>query len=154
MHRRLVVLGVFAVLAVPGGRAGAQSPSPAPTPAMVPGPSPVTISACVISRRPRYRNRTNPYPLPVTGGLQIGFVNRGTSAAKEIRFRVDYRGESEVITDAGTFAPGALFSHSFENFSDYAYLGPTPNVCAVVMVRFADGTVWNGITRGQIRRPL
>jgi hypothetical protein len=153
---RLALAGAIAALAVPAIPAPAQDLTPPlePSPAALAEAAPVTISACSITRRPRYRNMTYPYPLPVTGGLRIAFVNRGTSAAKEIHFRVDYRGESEVISDSGNFAPTTLASHSFENFSDYAYLGPTPNLCAVIFVRFADGTVWNGVPRGQLRRPL
>ncbi|HTJ27275.1 MAG TPA: hypothetical protein VMA36_14030 [Candidatus Limnocylindria bacterium] len=151
MFRLLVVCAAVAAAVVPNGPASAQSPSPNPS---VSGPAPVTISYCQVTRRPRYRNMTNPYPLPITGGLHLGFVNRGKSAANEIRFRVEYRGQSDLISDIGNFAPGTLVSHSFENFSDYAYLGPTPNVCAVVMVRFADGTVWSGVSHEQLRRPL
>jgi hypothetical protein len=153
MLPRLWLCCAVVALAVPAVGASAQGPSPVHAAAAF-GPAPVTIAGCVITRRPRYRNMKNPYPLPITGGLHVGFVNHGTSAAKEVRIHVDYRGESEVVTDAGTFAPGTLVSRSFDNFSDYAYLGPTPNVCAVVMVRFADGTVWNGVPRGQMRRPL
>jgi hypothetical protein len=150
MLRRFLTCGVaVAALVAPSAITSAQSPRP-----VLSGPAPVTIAACEITRRPRYRNRTSPYPVPVTGGLHVGFVNHGAIAAKEIRFRVDYRGESEVIIYGGTFTPGALISHSFDNFSDYAYLGPTPNLCEVIIVRFADGTVWNGVARGQLRRPL
>jgi hypothetical protein len=151
MIRRFVTFGL-AVLFVSTGIASAQSPQPSP--ASLSGPSPVSISQCSITRRARYRNIVSPYPLPITGGLRIAYVNHGTTAAKDIRFHVEYRGESEVIVDTGTFSPGALVSHSFDNFSDYAYLGPTPNVCAVVSVRFADGTVWNAVSHGQMRRPL
>jgi hypothetical protein len=153
MLGRLLACGaVTASLSLHGAIASAQSPQPSPGTLF--GASPVTISACQITRRARYRNVVSPYPLPITGGLRIAFVNHGSSPAKDIRFHVDYRGESEVIEDAGTFSPGALVSHSFDNFSDYAYLGPTPNICAVVSVRFADGTVWNAVSHGQMRRPL
>ncbi|HYZ15720.1 MAG TPA: hypothetical protein VE591_04935 [Candidatus Acidoferrum sp.] len=152
MLGRLFVCCAVAAFAVPAAIASAQSAEP--TPATLSGASPVSITACGITRRARYRNIVSPYPLPITGGLRIAYVNHGSGPAKEIRVRVDYRGESEVIVDSGTFSPGALVSHSFDNFSDYAYLGPTPNVCAVVYVRFADGTVWSGVPRGQMRRPL
>ena len=110
---------------------------------------PVSISACEITRRARTRNVTNPYPLAITGGLHISFAVRGPLAATDVRFRVDYRGESEIVPDAGTFSSGATISHSYDNFSDYAFLGPTPNVCRVVTVRFSDGSVWNGSSRRQ-----
>jgi hypothetical protein len=152
MLRRLLACGAVAAFAVPS--VSGAAPSPAASPTLLSGPSPVAISACDIPRRPRYRNIASPYPLPITGGLHIAYVNHGSSPAKDIRFRVDYRGESEVIEDAGTFSPSTLVDHKFGNFSDYAYLGPTPNVCAVVSVRFADGTVWSGVPRGQMRRPL
>ncbi len=137
------------VLALPAAPGLAQSPEP--TPALTISPSPVSIAACTIARRERTRGfQGNPYPLPITGGLRITFVNHGTAAVAEVAFRVDYRGESEIVHDVGTFTSGVAIAHSYDNFSDYAYLGPTPNVCRVAYVRLADGTTWGTPQR---RRP-
>jgi hypothetical protein len=154
MFRRWVLWGAVSALAA-CAPASAQGASPVASPGTtIAGPAPVTIASCLVSRRLRFPDMDSPYQLPITGGLHLGFVNHGASAATEVRFRVDYRGQSDLITVTGSFAPRTLVSRSFENFSDYAYLGPTPNVCAVVMVRFADGTIWSGASHGQLRRPL
>jgi hypothetical protein len=144
---------MLATVAIAASISLAQAQS-SPSSAVELGPVPVRISACEITRRARTRNTFNPYPLAVTGGLHVSFVDLRSVAASEVRFRVDYRGESEVVVDSGMFSPGATISHSFDNFSDYAYLGPRPNLCRVVSVRFADGSIWNGVPLRQTRRPL
>jgi hypothetical protein len=113
--------------------------------------SPVAITTCSVlawQRGPTGFWNPYSYPLaggqPITDGIRIAFVNRSARVADRVRFLVNYRGEVEHIIDAGTFSPHVTIDHTFGNFSGFAYLGPRPNVCRVVGVRFVDGTVWRG----------
>lgn len=77
-----------------------------------------------------------------TDGVTIEFVNTGTKVAKEVTFIVLYRAQPVQIKDDGTFSPGAIVKHSFEDvLYGQTYLGATPELCRVRKVVFADGTV-------------
>jgi hypothetical protein len=77
---------------------------------------------------------------PVTDGIEIKYVNRAPLTADRVVFLVNYRGEVERVVDVGKFSPGAPIDHTFGQFSGLVYLGPTPNVCRVLAMRFVDGT--------------
>jgi|SRR5579872_1172687 len=83
-----------------------------------------------------------PHELPYTDGLRIQYVNRSNKTANRVLFLVDYRGDRERVVDAGTFSPNVTIDHTFGQFTGDAYLGPKPNVCRAVAVRFVDGTFW------------
>jgi hypothetical protein len=139
MRSRVLVAGVLAL--APFLVAPVAAPAQ-PSAAVASATPPIGLTACEITRRERGRSSLSPYPLPITGGLRLTFADRANVGATLIRVFVDYRGEAETIEDAGTFSPGATINHTFDNFSDYAYLGPRPNACRVVFVRFTDGSVW------------
>jgi hypothetical protein len=86
-----------------------------------------------------------PYPgySHYTDGLRIAFINRSPQTAVRVAFRVNYRGAEENIIDAGTFSSGVNIDHTFGEFTGFAWLGPKPNECRVVAVRFSDGSVWH-----------
>jgi hypothetical protein len=114
---------------------------------------PVQIQQCTVLQATRFPHHPFWYPygpwyhpgVPVTDGIRIVYVNRGSIPANRVAFYVDYRGDRERIVDVGTFSPGATIDHTFGNFSGDAYLGPRPNVCTVHAVRFADGSAWRAV---------
>lgn len=114
-------------------------------------PAPIRIQACTVLRwQPVGAGpfwHPFPYPalgpgVPVTDGIEIDYVNTSAVTADRVQFEVNYRGQVDRITDAGTFSPGALIKHTFANFSGLAYLGPTPDYCRVRLARFVNGTVY------------
>jgi len=127
--------------------AGAQAPG-----------SPVTLTACdvlpwhstsVSPGQSPFAFHTITHGAPTTNGLHIAFVNRSPQIADQVAVQVDYRGEAERIVDAGTFSPNVAVDHTFGNFSGMAYLGPRPNRCRVVAVRFKNGATWQNPERQQ-----
>jgi hypothetical protein len=112
-------------------------------------PSPIAITNCsVLQYVP-----TGPYPFwrpfgpypnrsLYTDGLRIAFINRGPQVASRVAFLVNYRGDVQHVIDAGTFSPNVTIDHTFGEFTGDAWLGPKPNVCRAVAVRFRDGSVW------------
>jgi hypothetical protein len=137
--RCISVTAVLAAVFLVPGAAFAQNRKPPP--------GPIQITRCTIlrwvpaGRRPFWYG-PYPYGAPVTDGISISYVNRSEKVADRIVFEVDYRGERERIIDAGTFSPNVTIEHTFGNFTGQAYLGPTPNYCRAVVVRYKDGTVW------------
>jgi len=113
------------------------------------GRSPITITSCSVvqyvpTRAHPFWGPFGPYPYgsAYTDGLRISYVNHGAIAASRVAFRVNYRGDVQHVIDVGTFSPGVAIDHSFGEFSGDAWLGPNPNQCRAVAVRFADGSVW------------
>jgi hypothetical protein len=114
------------------------------------GAPPVAITDCEVLQyipvhaHPFWRP-FGPYPVGsvYTDGVQIKYVNHGPLTATRVAFRVDYRGDVQRIIDVGTFSPGAPITHTFGQLTGDAWLGPKPNACRVVAVRFTDGTVWH-----------
>ena len=83
-----------------------------------------------------------PSPIERTGGITIEFVNTGAMPIAEVDFGVFYRAQPVLVKDVGTFSPGVVIKHTFYNvLYGYTYLGPTPEICRVNRVVFADGTV-------------
>ena len=126
------------------------------------GRPPVTVSSCSVLQYVRstlhpFWRPFGPYAhgSPFTDGIEIRYVNHGPTTAARIAFLVNYRGDVQHIIDAGTFSPGATIDHTFGQFTGDAYLGPQPNACRVVAVRFADGSVWraNPVARRQGTMP-
>ena len=113
------------------------------------GASPIAITTCQVlqytptTSHPFWRP-FGPYPYGsvYTDGIQIGYVNRSPKTATRVAFQANYRGDVQHIIDAGTFSPGVTINHTFGNYTGDAWLGPNPNSCRVVAVRFTDGTFW------------
>jgi hypothetical protein len=83
-----------------------------------------------------------PYGSLYTDGIRIVYMNTSPNVATRVAFLVNYRGDVQHIIDAGTFSPNVSINHSFGEFTGDAWLGPKPNVCRAVAVRFSDGSVW------------
>jgi hypothetical protein len=82
-----------------------------------------------------------------TDGIRIQYINRGPQIATRVAFSVNYRGDIERIVDAGKFSPGVTIDHTFGQFEGDVWLGPRPNYCRVVAVRYVDGSVWRAGSR-------
>ena len=77
-----------------------------------------------------------------TEGIRIEYVNTAPTAAKEVTFIIVYRGQPIEVKDVGTFTQGVVINHKFQDLIEgFSYLGPTPEICQVRKVLFADGTV-------------
>jgi hypothetical protein len=74
-------------------------------------------------------------------------MNQSSKTAARVAFLVNYRGDVQHIIDVGTFSPNASIDHSFGEFTGDAWLGPKPNSCRAVAVRYADGSVWRAAAR-------
>jgi hypothetical protein len=112
-------------------------------------PLPIVITSCTMLQAPPSTTRfwypfgpTLEINAPVVDGVRIVYTNKGPVAANRVAFFVDYRGDKQRVIDAGTFAPNVAIDHTFGAFSGDAYLGPKPDACTAVAVRYADGTTW------------
>jgi hypothetical protein len=149
--RYLALVLLLALAAAPAALTPATAQPVTPAAAPVVAPAPVAIDGCSIM--------TNIYYPPLlrgavmrwvtTAGLKIIFHSKGPQAAVDVRFLVEYRGDVEVIDDVGNFSAGVKINHSYSHFEDFAYLGTHPNICRVVRVKLADGTIWSAEGRRQ-----
>lgn len=118
--------------------------------------APVTIADCSVIQwvhdvyHPYWRP-FGPIPggSPFTDGITIGFRNTSSKVATRVAFVVNYRGDIQHVIDVGTFSPNAMITHTFGQYTGEAWLGPKPNSCRVVAVRFSDGTVWHSPRRAR-----
>jgi hypothetical protein len=75
--------------------------------------------------------------------LTISYQNQASKAATEIGFGLVTRGSLVAVTkDLGTFSTGVSISHEFVVSSEIFPIGTTPPYCAVLWVKYADGSVW------------
>jgi hypothetical protein len=120
--------GWFAAVPLPGSAQG--------------NPAPIAVDDCHVTTNSYYFFARPDQPYVSTRGLAITFRNRGQQPVVDVRFRVNYRGENDVIDDAGSFTPGTKIADQYQQFVNFAYLGPTPNSCRVIFTKSADGTTW------------
>jgi hypothetical protein len=113
------------------------------------GRPPIGITDCTLlqyapeAQHPFWRP-FGPYPIEsyYADGIRIVYVNHGPLAATRVAFVVNYRGDVQRIIDVGTFSVNVTINHTFGNFTGDAWLGPRPNSCRAVAVRFADNSAW------------
>jgi hypothetical protein len=76
--------------------------------------------------------------------LGISYRNTAKVAATEVDFGLVARGYLiAVARDVGTFSPGVLIdAHEFQIARDAFPIGTAFPYCAVMRVKYADGTVW------------
>lgn len=81
---------------------------------------------------------------PYTEGfLGITYVNNAPKAAKEVVFGLVSRGSLIAIAnDIGTFSPGVTIDHEFDVSPEIFPIGTSFPYCAVLRVKYADGTEW------------
>ena len=76
--------------------------------------------------------------------LAISYRNTASVAATEVDFGLVARGFLVAVArDVGTFSPGVVIDdHEFQVARDVFPLGTEFPYCAVMRVKYADGTVW------------
>jgi len=75
--------------------------------------------------------------------LTISYQNQASAAATEIGFGLVTRGSLVAVTkDIGTFSTDVSITHEFVVSSEIFPIGDTPPYCAVLWVKYADGSVW------------
>jgi len=116
--------------------------------------APVTIDTCAPMLQPNAVPSNPPsfMGVPVAAmtshstGMHIAFVNNGPKVAKVVNFEVSSNGNQFIVRDVGTFSPGILIDHQFNNGAGQSFFLPafiSPKVtCHVASVEFADGSVW------------
>lgn len=131
-RRPHVLCTSFASLAIVAALTG-QTPQ-TPPPAQVADWTAVHLQKCTVLTRGRAGLET--------GGINIAYTNLANVAVKQVTFSVVYRGQPVLVRDNGTFSQGVMIAHTFSNvlFGD-SYGGPTPEICRVRKVVFANGTV-------------
>lgn len=77
------------------------------------------------------------------GFLAITYTNDAPSAAKEIDFGLVSRGSLIALAkDVGSFSSGAKIDHEFSLDPEVFPIGTALPYCAVLRVKYADGTEW------------
>jgi hypothetical protein len=108
--------------------------------------SPVELQDCRVTT-PIGGMSDRPAPAQLlVNGVAVTFVNHATVAANDVTFRVRYDYHTENIDDRGTFTPGVKIQASFKYFVGANYFRDLPDICEIVRVRFADGSIWKSST--------
>jgi hypothetical protein len=77
------------------------------------------------------------------GFLQVTYRNQAGVAASEVDFGLVARGSLVAVAkDVGTFSPGVRIDHEFVISREVFPLGTEFPYCAVLRVRYSDGSVW------------
>lgn len=77
------------------------------------------------------------------GFLAVEYTNDAAKAAQEIDFGLVSRGSLIALAkDVGTFSPGARINHEFSLDPEAFPIGTTFPYCAVMRVKYANGTEW------------
>ena len=114
----------------------------------------ITVTQCAPHRHPAgYRghpwidpygvyHNTSPFPYWV-GFLGVAYTNNAPKAAKEVDFGLVSRGSLIAVTkDVGTFSTGTKIDHEFSLDPDVFPIGTAFPYCAVLRVKYADGSEW------------
>lgn len=75
---------------------------------------------------------------------RVSFVNHATVAATEVDFRVVRDGQTRIVNDRGTFAPGVTITRTTTDYEGDGYAS-SPTTWSVVAVHYADGTSWTKV---------
>jgi len=81
-------------------------------------------------------------PGPLVNGVTIRFVNDANLVANEVVFIVEVNNHTKTIVDRGKFSPGIPIAARFGAFAGEDFWRPEPDACAVVGVRYTNGTGW------------
>jgi hypothetical protein len=78
------------------------------------------------------------------GFLAVSYTNDSRVIAKEVDFGLVSRNSLIAIAkDAGTFSPGVRIDHEFSLDPEVFPIGTAFPYCAVLRVKYADGTEWH-----------
>lgn len=114
----------------------------------------ITVSRCSVHRHTAGTAHPwiDPYGIwhtaadfPYTEGfLAITYVNDAKQPASEVDFGlVSRRSLIAVANDVGSFAPGVAIAHEFSVSPEIFPIGTAFPYCAVLRVKYADGTEWH-----------
>jgi hypothetical protein len=83
-------------------------------------------------------------PAPLIGGVQAVFVNHASSAATEVDLKVTAIYRTQLLAIKGKFSPGVHIDKFLSStvFTGLNYFRDEPDDCAIVRVKFADGSAW------------
>ena len=87
-------------------------------------------------------SNVNTFPY-AEGFLAITYANQAAKPATEVDFGLVARGSLiAVVNDAGTFSPNVAIAHEFSVSPEIFPIGTSLPYCAVMRVKYADGTEW------------
>ena len=88
---------------------------------------------------------TNVNTFPYAEGfLAITYANQASKPATEVDFGLVSRGYLiAVVNDAGTFSPNVPIAHEFDVSPEIFPIGTSLPYCAVMRVKYANGTEWH-----------
>jgi len=83
-------------------------------------------------------------PFPYTEGfLEVAYTNDASKTAKEVDFGLVSRGALIALAkDVGSFASGVRIDHEFSVDPEIFPIGTALPYCAVMRVKYDDGTEW------------
>jgi hypothetical protein len=101
--------------------------------------APVSVKSCSLNAG----DIVTPYAsnIRTANGLAISFTNTSGAPVSSVEIVANYNGQTETISDTGTFAPNATITHDVRAFDDAIDSGGAAS-CSVSKVDFADGTSW------------
>ena len=88
-------------------------------------------------------SNVNSFP-DAEGFLAISYANQSSKQATEVDFGLVARGSLiAVVNDSGTFSPNVSIVHEFSISPEIFPIGMSVPYCAVMRVKYADGTEWH-----------
>jgi hypothetical protein len=110
--------------------------------AAVPHASPVRVASCLVAIVPRYVADIDDPSGPLAGALSFTLMNSLSQTATEVDVQIKYGSVERTLVERGVFSSGVRIERSADITAGALYSGPEPERCAVVAVKFANGTAW------------
>jgi hypothetical protein len=101
--------------------------------------APISITSCDVSSTP-----VQVFPETArfwSSNVRLTFVNQAPVPATDVRIAVSYRGQTQVLDDAGTFSTGTPITQDLSPSPEPQYDGAA--ACSVQAVTFSDGSTWH-----------
>jgi hypothetical protein len=95
--------------------------------------SPVRLASCEVLTPTTVQNDNGPTTVGIYA-LHVRFTDATSEPISRVTFTLD---DNSQVSDVGTFSPGVAINHALDLSSTKA------TSCAVTVVRFANGTIWN-----------
>lgn len=149
LNRMFALLALAVALAASTGALYAQSLKQTPG-------SQISVTQCNPHQHQRGMGMPHPWidpygvlhsdvnTFPYTEGfLGIKYANQASKPATEVDFGLVSRGYLiAVVNDVGTFSPNVSIAHEFDVSPEIFPIGTSLPYCAVMRVKYADGTEW------------
>jgi hypothetical protein len=94
---------------------------------------PVRLATCEVLTPTTVQNDNGPTTVGIYA-LHVRFADTTPEPISRVTFTLD---DGSQVSDVGTFSPGVAINHALGLSSTNA------TSCAVTVVRFANGTIWN-----------